>query len=167
MGKVVAKRNSKGPGQPTKYDSRYPQMAYEACLAGATDAELADYFGIAQSTLYEWKNAHPEFSEAIKKGKAPADATIAAAIFERAKGAEWVEEQAIKVKRVEYDNGKRVFETEDVKVVEVTRRAPPDTTAGIFWLKNRRPQDWNDRQQHVHLHKVLVMRDVAELETVG
>lgn len=143
MKKALAKVEPAPVGRPSKYDPAFVGLAHEACMAGATDEELADYLGIATSTLYEWKKAHPEFSEAIKSGKAPADAKVAAALYERALGAEWVEEQAIKVKRVEYNNGKRVLETESVEVVEVTRRAPPDTTAGIFWLKNRRPRHWS------------------------
>lgn len=134
-------------GRPSKYDEAFPAVAYEQCLLGATDKELAEFFDIAESTLYEWKKEYPEFSEAIKRGKAPADGEIAAALYNRAHGAEWVEEQAFKLKTVTYDNGKRLKEEERLEVVEVTRRAPPDTTAAIFWLKNRRPDLWRDKQQ--------------------
>lgn len=135
------------PGRPSLYDASFPAQAAELCLLGATDAELADHFGVATSTLYEWKNAYPEFSDAIKAAKKPADAEIASALRERAKGAEWVEEQAFKIKDVIYDNGKRVRETERLEVVQVTRRAPPDTPAAIFWLKNRRAADWKDKHE--------------------
>jgi transposase len=134
-------------GRPSKFDQAFCAEAYEHCLLGATDAELAEHFDIALSTLYEWKKEFPEFSESIKKGKRPADAGIANAIYERAHGAEWIEEQAFKLKRVHYIDGKRSAEEEYIEVVPVTRRAPPDTTAGIFWLKNRKGASWRDKQE--------------------
>jgi transposase-like protein len=157
-------------GRPTKYDEAFPSIAYEHCLLGATDKELAEFFGIAESTLYEWKKEYPEFSEAIKKGKAPADAQIATALFNRANGAEWVEEQAFKLKTVTYEGGKRVLEEERLEVVEVTRRAPPDTTAAIFWLKNRKPEVWRDKQDlelsgEVKIPELTVVVKRREAET--
>lgn len=137
-------------GRPSKYQEEFAEQAYEHCLLGATDADLAEHFGISETTVYSWKNEFPEFAEAIKRGKAPANADVAHAMYQKATGAEWVEQQAIKLKEVEYEGGKRVRETERVEVVEVTRRAPPDTTAGIFWLKNRRPDLWRDKQDHEH-----------------
>lgn len=161
---------AKVTGRPSSFLSEYVERAYEACLLGATDAELAAYFGVAESTLYKWKNDHPEFSEAIKRGKAPADAAVATAFFNRATGAEWVEEQAIKLKSIQYKDGKKVSEEERVEVVEVTRRAPPDTTAGIFWLKNRKPSAWRDKQDVEHTGpeggpmEVVITRRVVDAE---
>lgn len=132
-------------GRPSKYDGTFAAEAARLCLLGATDAELAEHFGVAESTFYKWKTEFPEFSEAIKRAKTPADAEVAAALFERATGAEWIEQQAIKVKEVKYEGGKRVSEIERVEVVDVTRRAPPDTTSMIFWLKNRRKIEWRDK----------------------
>jgi transposase len=149
--------------RPTLYQPEYVEQAYDACLLGATDEELAARFGVHVDTVYEWKKRYPEFSEAIKAGKRPADERVACALHSRATGAEWKEEQAIKLKRVEYVDGKRVLEEERVEVVEVTRRAPPDTTAGIFWLKNRKADDWRDKQEVQHSGNVLVMRDVDNL----
>jgi hypothetical protein len=60
-------------------------------------------------------------------------------------GAEWEEQQAIKVKRVEYKDGKRLSEIEEVVTVPVARRDPPDSTACIFWLKNRKPKSWLEK----------------------
>lgn len=140
-------------GRPTLYREEYVEEAEKHCLLGATDADLCEHFGIGESTLYEWKNKFPEFAEAIKRGKAPANADVAHKLYQRATGAEWIEEQAFKVKTVEYSDGKRLRETEEIKVVEVKRAAPPDTAAAIFWLKNRRPDLWRDKQQHEHTGK--------------
>lgn len=80
-----------------------------------------------------------------KGGKTPADALVAEALFERAVGYEWTKEQAIKVKTVHYgDNDNKLRETEEVRMVEVTKSIPPDRGAPIFWLKNRQPETWPD-----------------------
>ena len=73
-------------GQPTKYDSKYAEQAYKLCLLGHTDKELADFFEVDESTINNWKNAHPEFFESIKAGKEVADAEIAVSLYHRAKG---------------------------------------------------------------------------------
>lgn len=125
---------------------------------GATDAEIAEVFGVHVSTIYDWKNRYPEFAEALKRGKLPADVDVACALHGRAVGAEWVEEQAIKIKDVQYEGGKKVRETERVQVVEVTRRAPPDPTSAIFWLKNRRSTDWRDKKE-VDLRRIDQMTE--------
>lgn len=135
------------PGRPTEYDPSYNEEAFGLCLLGAVDAELAEHFGIAQSTLYEWKNRHPEFAEAIKRGKHPADAIVAGSLFQRAQGYEWDEAVPIKVKEVIYENGKRLKETERIETVMVHKVVPPDPTSMIFWLKNRRRGDWKDKQE--------------------
>jgi hypothetical protein len=136
------------PGRPSLYKPEYCEIVKEWCLLGAKDDEIAAQFGVSVVTLNAWKKAHPEFYEAMQEGKMPADGLVARKLFERANGYTWVEEQAIKVKDIEYDaNGKKLRETERVEIVPVTRRAPPDTTAGIFWLKNRRYGDWRDRKE--------------------
>ena len=82
-------------GRPSKYDESYNEQAYKLCLLGATDTEIADFFNVATSTIYEWKNIHPQFSEAINAGKIKADMEIASSLYERAKGYDYTEEQAL------------------------------------------------------------------------
>lgn len=106
---------------------------------GATDADMAAFFEVSESTINLWKIEHPEFSESAKRGKASADMHLASKLFSRAEGAEWEEEQAIKVKVGAHE--------ERVEIVTIKRSAPPDTTALIFWLKNRQPKKWRDRQE--------------------
>lgn len=134
-------------GRPTKYKEEYNEQAYKLCLLGATDAKLADFFDIAESTLYEWKLEYPEFSEALKKGKLRADAEIAEGLYNRAKGAVINTQQAIKLKDSQFNHeGKKISEEERVEVVDLIQEVPPDTAAGIFWLKNRNPEMWRDKQ---------------------
>lgn len=132
-------------GRPTAYRPEYAEQAFRLALLGATDQEVADFFGVAVRTVQTWKQRHPEFLHSLKKGKLDADASVADSLFQRALGYEWDEAQPIKLKTVLYENGKRVSETERVEIVTVRRVVPPDPTSMIFWLKNRRPQNWRDK----------------------
>lgn len=133
-------------GRPTDFKTEYVDLAYNYCLLGATDKELATFFNVCESTINNWKISNPEFMESIKKGKDLADAHIATKLFDRASGAEVKKQQAFKVKEVTYENGKRLKETEKIELVELTEVIAPDTTAAIFWLKNRKPEYWRDKQ---------------------
>lgn len=124
-------------GRPTKYKDEYAKQAYKLCLLGATDKDLAMFFEVVEDTINEWKNVHDEFSVSIKKGKVLADAVIAKALFHRAKGYSHP------------DVDIRVIDKEIVET-EVIKHYPPDTTAAIFWLKNRQPQSWRDKQEIDH-----------------
>jgi hypothetical protein len=134
-------------GRPTKYSSEFDEQARKLCLLGATDEELAEFFEVDVATIYRWKNEHEEFCEAIKDGKVKADAEIGERLHQRASGFEWDEEVPIKVKEVYYENGKRESEVEHVEMVTVHKVVPPDPTSAIFWLKNRRPQNWRDKSE--------------------
>ena len=113
---------------------------------GCTDAEIAEKMGIHRATLYKWRNRYPELDEALKRGKEVVDREVENALLRNALGYDYVEQQAVKVKTVYYLDGKR-HEEEHVEVVEVRKRRPADTTAQIFWLKNRKPVDWRDRRE--------------------
>lgn len=101
---------------------------------GATDAEIAKVIGCAKKTLYEWRRS-PEFREATAAGKAVADQKVEDSLFRRACGYD------VRETTTEYSGGIEVAKT--VR----TKHIPPDTTAIIFWLKNRRPDEWRDRQK--------------------
>jgi hypothetical protein len=134
-------------GAPSKYQPDFDEQAYKLALLGMTDKQLAIFFGVTEQTINNWKHSHPSFFESLKKGKQPADSEVVDALYGRAKGAEWIEQKEVKLRTVIYENGKRLKEEERVEVVELTKRAPPDTTACIFWLKNRQPVYWRDKQE--------------------
>jgi hypothetical protein len=134
------------PGRPSAFKESFIGEARRLTLLGATDAELATCFGVTVTTIGNWKHAHPEFLAALKDGKQEADCTIAASLYERAKGYEYIKQIPFKVKKVVYDAGKRLSETEEVITVDVLEKVPPETTAMIFWLKNRRHVEWRDRR---------------------
>ena len=111
-------------GRPSLYDTEYhPKLGYWLAQAGLTDEQIAEEIGIHVSTLYEWRKAHPEFAESLKDGKTTPDDEVEAALLRRAKGFKYYEGSKEKV-------------------------ALPDTTACIFWLKNRRSADWRDKREH-------------------
>lgn len=130
-------------GRPTKYKKKYDEQVYKLCLLGATMEEIADFFEVNPDTVYEWKNKHRNFSEAIRAGRTVADMEIAKSLYERAKGATYVQERAFKVKKVLYDeDGKRVMEEEELKTIPTVLQDPPDTKAAIHWLNVRQPDRW-------------------------
>lgn len=121
-------------GRPSKYKKEFAEQAKKLCLLGATDAELADFFEVPESTLNNWKKAHPEFMESLKSGKRLADAQVAEKLFNRALGYSHPEDD------IRALNG-------EIVITPTIKRYPPDTTAAIFWLKNRQPERWRDKPE--------------------
>lgn len=137
-------------GRPTKYEPDFAEQVYKLCLLGATDAEIADFFEVAVSTVNLWKTEHKEFSDSIKKGKTLADAHVANRLFDRATGYAFDETTYEKVGSsldgVDDDPNDMKLEVYKKKVI--TKEIAPDTTAGIFWLKNRQKDKWRDKQEY-------------------
>lgn len=125
-------------GRPSKYSPAYCEQVEKLCKLGATDKEIADFFCIAESTLNLWKLEHKVFSESIKRGKVLADANVADRLYQRAMGFEHDSEE---IKVVSDGQG----EGSSVVRVPIRKVYAPDTTAGIFWLKNRQPAKWRDK----------------------
>lgn len=125
-------------GRPSAYTERYAEQALKLTRLGATDAELANFFDVSEQTINAWKHAHPQFLESVKAGKVLADAEVADKLFKRATG---YEQKAVKISS---------NPAGEEHVTEYTERFPPDTTAAIFWLKNRRPDLWRDRHDLNH-----------------
>ena len=88
-------------------------------------------YGIRAGTLYDWKNRFPDFSEALKKGKEVVDRQVENALLKRALGYTYAE--------ITYEDG--------VETKRVIKEVVPDTTAQIFWLKNRKPEIWRDKRE--------------------
>lgn len=144
--KAGLSEESNSVGRPTKYKDEYAEQAYKLCLLGSTDVQLADFFQVVISTIYEWKLNFPEFSDALRRGKTVADAEIASSLYNRALGCTVVIQQAIKLKESQFNSeGKKISEEEKIEVVDLEQESPPDTSAAIFWLKNRAPKVWRDK----------------------
>ena len=102
---------------------------------GLTDEQVARKIGINPATLYKWEDRYSEIGEALKRGKAPVDFEVENALLKRARGYDY-EEVITEV----YGDGKK-------HVKKIKRHVPPDVTAQIFWLKNRKPERWRDKPQ--------------------
>jgi DNA-binding XRE family transcriptional regulator len=111
---------------------------------GLTDEQIAHNVGVSRSTLNDWKKKYPDISDALKKGKEVVDLQVENALLKRALGYEYeqpTEENQWNEKAKRY---------ELVVTKRVKKRQAPDTTAQIFWLKNRRPDKWRDKQDVEH-----------------
>lgn len=138
-------------GRPSSFDPEFERAAAFLCKHGATDQDLADFFQVTVRTLNRWKIVHPEFAAAIRRGKDITDDRVEDSLYHKAMEREIEQEEAIKVKKITYnDAGKKIAEEERVEIVTVKRTIPADTTAMIFWLKNRRPDAWRDVHKHEH-----------------
>lgn len=141
-------------GRPTSYRPEYAEQVAKLCALGATDYELADFFGVDVRTIYRWRHSHPEFCQAQKVGKEAADERVERSLYQRAIGYE--------------QEGVKIFMPAgaDAPVyAPFTAKIAPDVTAAIFWLKNRRPEDWRDRREVEHSGEMAVttkeQRDAA------
>ena len=106
---------------------------------GLTEAEIAHNIGIARQSFWDWKRKHTDLLDILKKGKQVADQIVENALFKRANGYSVDEEQ------ITYginENGEQVV----LQKKTVKKYIPPDTTAQIFWLKNRKPDIWKDKR---------------------
>lgn len=147
-------------GRPTDYRPSYVEDVFKLSLLGATDKEVADFFDVAESTINKWKLDFPEFSESMRAGKLKADTEVAKKLYDKANGAEWIEDFATKCKTTTYENGKKVLETEEIQVTPIRKAAPPDTQAISLWLRNRQGQKWRDKIDHE-----LTGKDGGPIET--
>lgn len=117
-----------------------PKLKLIECWArdGLTDEQIANNLGVSRNTLYKYKDEHIELFEHLKKGKELVDYEVENALLKRALGYNYEE--------VTYEMG------EETK--RVVKHVAPDTTAQIFWLKNRKPIQWRDKKDIEHSGQV-------------
>lgn len=144
-------------GRTSKYDPSMCERVRAMCERGAVDKDIADALGIGLSTLYRWKVELQEFRDALKRGKDVADDVVEAALFRRATG---YTHDAVKIMTVSVGDGSS--RVEEVPYVE---HYAPDTTAAIFWLKNRRPEAWRDKREVELSGEVSTGPDLSTLST--
>ena len=135
MTKKKAPGELKKRGRKSTYNPEiHPKIASDLALMGKTQPEIAKALGVDEDTVIRWRKEFPEFAGAIKESKDQADSKVVACLYQRACGYEYTE-----IKVVENPDGTRRKEM-------TKRKVAPDVTAQIFWLKNRQPGQWRDKQ---------------------
>lgn len=122
-------------GRPPKYQASYADQAGKLCALGATDEDLAEFFEVSIRTIANWKARHEGFLQALNGGKEKADDRVERSLYQRAVG---------------YSYDAVHFSSYQGAVTSTPYRehCPPDVTAQIFWLKNRRKDEWRDKHDH-------------------
>lgn len=129
-------KKNKG-GRPSSYDPKlHPKLAEILASTGRIDKLVAQELGISEPTLIDWKKKYPEFFKALRAGKKKVDDQVVSALLQNALGYEHEED------KIFYDSkrGKPI-------TVKTTRKYAPNVLAQKFWLMNRRPKEWRDRQE--------------------
>lgn len=119
---------------------------------GYTDRDMMNSLGVSHDTFYKWKKDKPEFADALKKGKEIIDRQVENALLKRALG-------------YSYDEVKEQQTADGTFFSTTTKEVVPDTTAQIFWLKNRRPDKWRDKQDLNHSGQMNHSVDMSGLTT--
>lgn len=128
-------------GRPSDYKPEYAKQALHLCKLGATDAEMAEFFGCSAPTLYRWQAEHEDFRKSIKLGKETPDARVERSLYQRAVGYSHPD--------VHVSNYQG-----EVTLTPIVKHYPPDVAAAFIWLKNRRPELWRDKQEIEHTGQV-------------
>ena len=126
---------------------------------GLTKANVAKNIGINEKTFYRWEKEHESIRDAYQRGAVQPDQVIVNALFERARGT-----QIVEVTEELNEIGELVISK------RVTKQLPGDTTAQIFWLKNRRRQQWRDKvevEKAETVQKIEIINDLPKDEENG
>lgn len=132
---------------------------------GLKDEQIAHNIGINVKTLYDWKKKHCNICNALKKGKEVVDVEVENALLKKCLGYNVPVIKCFKVKNIKYnENGKKIEETEEIVEHEEKMHIPADTTAQIFWLKNRLPKQWREKVQEENNpeNQTTVINDLVE-----
>ena len=155
---MTDKGNAPGP-EKTHGNAKYSKWITEDGLillqgwarGGLTEENIAKKCSVSPSTLSEWKNKFPEIAEALKEGKEVIDTLVENALLKRALGYEYIETTHERVKVGVDDDGQPIHEMALTKTV--TKMVIPDTTAQIFWLKNRKKAEWRDNAERIEMER--------------
>ena len=120
--------------------------------------------GVAYSTFRKWLEKYEALSAALKKGKAPVDYEVENALYKRATGYTVKLKKPIKVKTTKRITGKGEVTEERIEYADEEQYIPPDTTAQIFWLKNRRPDKWRDKREEAPQQTNELLQSLIDME---
>lgn len=124
-------------GRPTDFDPAYIDQARRLVKLGLTDYELGQFFDVSPVTIWRWKDAHPEFCNALRVSKEEADEIVVQSLYKRATG---FSQEAVKIFMP--------AGAEAPVYAAYVEHFPPDPGAAKMWLTNRKPKEWRDRLVH-------------------
>ena len=125
----------------SKYNAEYhDDWAWSLAIKGATNDEIADAFGISVRTLIRWIKKYDTLKESIDRGKMTADAKVEKSLYQRAIGYEVTDEENL----IEMDKDGNM---KPIKIKKTKKNIPPDTMACMYWLNNRKREDWNNKSK--------------------
>lgn len=126
-----SKKTENAVGRPTKFKIEYIEQAKKLGMHGFTDSQLANFFKVNPDTIAEWKKVYPEFSESLRQGKEDADNEVEKALYKRATG------HLKKVQKLDKFGA----------VVDTLEEVSPDSLSCVYWLNNRRPDRWRQKNE--------------------
>jgi hypothetical protein len=132
----VTKKKAVSSGRPSPFTKLNMELVKYMYETGSTDKQVAERVGVTYQTINNWKKKHPDFFDSLKDWKDQADKVVEASLYQRACG--YVDKEV------------KVFcdaKTGLVTQTTVDKRYAPDPTSMIFWLKNRKPKNWRDKQE--------------------
>jgi hypothetical protein len=135
MNEEVKEKKKHAGGRPSKFDKIDWEIVKKMYNQGFTDLEVCRAIGIDESTLTKWKQNNKEFFTSLKGWKEKADEKVEKSLYERAMG-------------YEHDDLYITQYQGEIISEKIKKKYPPDPTSMIFWLKNRKPEQWRDKQEH-------------------
>ena len=143
--------------RPTKWNEKYFPYIKKIIQLGGNDKDIAEICNVTEQTVNNWKSQNPQFFESLKDWKEQADKEVEKSLYKRAMGYSHKEDKIFN------DQGKPL-------VVPTIKHYPPDSTSMIFWLKNRQPAKWRDKQEHsvsFTEYKIGKSDDIDPTDTYG
>ena len=118
------------------------------CREGADDKDLAKAMKISRDTLYTWKREHPDISDAISRGRAPARELIENALVKMAKGYTVTVMEPVKLRSRLWNPETGKYEEREIwELAPKEIHIPMDVRAAKFWLTNRNRERWTEHPE--------------------
>ena len=133
-------------GRPSNLTIHIKNVIINLAKEGKTVLQIGNMLGVSHKTVYNWMHSDPELLHAIKEARDLAAELVEASLFSRAIGF------SHPATKMFYDKSRR-----KVIKAEYTQHFPPDPTSMIFWLKNRQPERWREKQE-VDLTKDIIIK---------
>jgi hypothetical protein len=144
-GTKIQDKEKKKQGRPNKYETHVKHKLKKIekwASDGLSDEQIAKNIGISTTAFYRYKNDYKEFRDSLKDAREVRDFEVENALYNSAVGFEWTEQQAIKIKKEFWEDGKK-HTKEEIVIIDLDKKTPPAPTSIIYWLNNRLPNKWN------------------------